>query len=203
MSARRYHAVLNRGLRSDDEEDQMTKKIKAPIKPDTRLVTSGRDPQANHGFVNPPVYHASTLLYRTAEDQVAHRARYNYGRRGTPTSEALEDALRELDGETCAGVALLSIRTGGNCGRAPCRRALRRSRADPRQRLSADAKFLQRRIQAPGCRNDLLRSPLIGADIATSSGETPVLCLRKPRLPHLRDAGHPRHRHRRPRRNPS
>jgi cystathionine beta-lyase len=85
----------------------MTKKIKAPIKPDTRLVTSGRDPQANHGFVNPPVYHASTLLYPTAEDQVAHRARYNYGRRGTPTSEALEDALRELDGETCAGVALL------------------------------------------------------------------------------------------------
>src|SRR5215467_2584559 len=85
----------------------MTKKIKAPIKPDTRLVTSGRDPQTYHGFVNPPVYHASTLLYPTAEDQVAHRARYSYGRRGTPTSEALEDALRELDGDGCAGVALL------------------------------------------------------------------------------------------------
>src|SRR5262249_55849117 len=85
----------------------MTKKIKGPIKPDTRLVTPGRDPQAYHGFVNPPVYHASTLLYPTAEDQVAHRARYNYGRRGTPTSEALEDALRELDGGACAGVALL------------------------------------------------------------------------------------------------
>jgi cystathionine beta-lyase len=85
----------------------MTKKIKAPIKPATRLVTSGRDPQGYHGFVNPPVYHASTLLYPTAEDQVAHRARYSYGRRGTPTSEALEDALRGLDGEACAGVALL------------------------------------------------------------------------------------------------
>ena len=85
----------------------MTKKLKGPIKPDTRLVTSGRDPQAYHGFVNPPVYHASTLLYPTAEDQVAHRARYNYGRRGTPTSEALENALRDLDGEGCAGVALL------------------------------------------------------------------------------------------------
>src|SRR5215467_12174006 len=85
----------------------MTKKIKAPIKPDTRLVTSGRDPEAYHGFVNPPVYHASTLLYPTAEDQVAHRARYNYGRRGTPTSEALENALREIEGDTCAGVALL------------------------------------------------------------------------------------------------
>ena len=85
----------------------MTKKIKTPIKPDTQLVTSGRDPQTYHGFVNPPVYHASTLLYPTAEDQVVHRARYSYGRRGTPTSEALEDALRELDGEACAGVALL------------------------------------------------------------------------------------------------
>ncbi|MGA8800489.1 MAG: cystathionine beta-lyase [Pseudolabrys sp.] len=85
----------------------MSKKRKGPIKSDTRLVTSGRDPQAYHGFVNPPVYHASTLLYPTAEDQVAHRARYNYGRRGTPTSTALENALREIDGDACAGVALL------------------------------------------------------------------------------------------------
>jgi cystathionine beta-lyase len=85
----------------------MSKKPKGPIKNDTRLVTSGRDPQAYHGFVNPPVYHASTLLYPTAEDQVAHSARYNYGRRGTPTSEALENALREIDGDSCAGVALL------------------------------------------------------------------------------------------------
>jgi cystathionine beta-lyase len=85
----------------------MAKKAKTPTKPETRLVTSGRDAKAYHGFVNPPVYHASTLLYPTAEDQVAHRSRYNYGRRGTPTSEALEEALRELDGEGCAGVALL------------------------------------------------------------------------------------------------
>ena len=85
----------------------MVKKAKTPIKPETRLVTSGRDPQAYYGFVNPPVYHASTLLYPTAEDQVAHRGRYNYGRRGTPTSEALENALRDLEGDRCAGVALL------------------------------------------------------------------------------------------------
>ncbi|HEY4737501.1 MAG TPA: cystathionine beta-lyase, partial [Xanthobacteraceae bacterium] len=31
----------------------------------------------------------------------------SYGRRGTPTSEALENALTELEGEGCAGVALL------------------------------------------------------------------------------------------------
>ena len=51
------------------------------LKPDTRLVVGGRDPHSNHGFVNPPVYHASTVLYRTAEDLIAHRGRYTYGRR--------------------------------------------------------------------------------------------------------------------------
>ena len=85
----------------------MAKQPKSPIKPATRLVTAGRDVQAYHGFINPPVYHASTLLYPTAEDQIAHRSRYQYGRRGTPTSEALEQALAALEGDGCAGVALL------------------------------------------------------------------------------------------------
>ncbi|HZS65324.1 MAG TPA: cystathionine beta-lyase [Xanthobacteraceae bacterium] len=76
------------------------------LKPDTRLVTGGRDPAAYHGFVNPPVHHASTVLYPTAEDLLAHRGRYHYGRRGTPTSEALEQALAGLEGPACAGVAL-------------------------------------------------------------------------------------------------
>ena len=77
------------------------------FKPATRLVVGGRDPAANHGFVNPPVHHVSTVLYPTAEDFLTRRARYLYGRRGTPTSEALEDALRALEGPDCAGVALL------------------------------------------------------------------------------------------------
>ena len=75
--------------------------------PATRLVLGGRGPYASHGFVNPPVHHASTVLYPTAEDFIARRARYVYGRRGTPTSEALESALRDLEGPQCAGVALL------------------------------------------------------------------------------------------------
>jgi cystathionine beta-lyase len=73
----------------------------------TRVVSAGRDPPSYHGFVNPPVYHASTVLYPSAEDFLAHRARYQYGRRGTPTTEALEGALAELEGPNCAGVALL------------------------------------------------------------------------------------------------
>ncbi len=85
----------------------MAKTPKNPLKPETRLVTAGRDTKGQHGFVNPAVYHASTVLYPTAEDQVAHRSRYQYGRRGTPTSEALEQALAALEGDGCAGVALL------------------------------------------------------------------------------------------------
>src|SRR5215467_14292503 len=89
----------------------MTKKTEGgpthPVKPATRLVAGGRDATANHGFVNPPVHHASTVLYPSAEDFLARRSRYVYGRRGTPTSEALENALRTLEGPACAGVALL------------------------------------------------------------------------------------------------
>ena len=77
------------------------------LKPDTLLATGGRDPFAHHGYVNTPVYHASTLLYPSAEDFLAHRGRYQYGRRGTPTSEALENAIAGLDGAACAAVALL------------------------------------------------------------------------------------------------
>ena len=89
----------------------MTKKTDGgpsrPVRPATRLVTGGRDPFAHHGYVNPPVYHASTLLHRSAEDYLAHRGRYQYGRKLTPTSEALARAIAELEGPLCAGVALL------------------------------------------------------------------------------------------------
>jgi cysteine-S-conjugate beta-lyase len=77
------------------------------VKPATRFVTGGRDPSSFHGFVNPPVVHASTVLYPTTDDYLARRGRYTYGRRGTPTSEALAGALAEIEGPQCAGVALL------------------------------------------------------------------------------------------------
>jgi cysteine-S-conjugate beta-lyase len=74
---------------------------------ETRVVNAGRDPAAYHGFVNPPVYHASTVIYPTADDYVARRSHYVYGRYGTPTTEALEQALQELEGPQCVDVALL------------------------------------------------------------------------------------------------
>jgi cystathionine beta-lyase len=77
------------------------------LKPDTKVTIGGRNPHAHHGYVNTPVYHASTLLYRTAEDYLAHSGPYAYGRLGTPTSEALEQAIQAIEGPACAGVALL------------------------------------------------------------------------------------------------
>jgi cystathionine beta-lyase len=91
----------------NDKPNEKTDMHPTDLKPDTLLSVGGRDPFAHHGYVNPPVYHASTLLYRTAEDFLARRGRYRYGRRGTPTSEALENALQELKGPSCAGVTLL------------------------------------------------------------------------------------------------
>jgi cystathionine beta-lyase len=77
-----------------------------PQKDETRLVAAGRDTKAQKGFVNPPVVHGSTVLYPTADDLHAHRGEYQYGRHGTPTTRALQDALMALEGPACAGVGL-------------------------------------------------------------------------------------------------
>lgn len=72
----------------------------------TRLITAGRDTKAQHGFVNPAVFHGSTVLYPTADDLHAHRGEFQYGRHGTPTTKALQQVLMELEGPQCAGVGI-------------------------------------------------------------------------------------------------
>ena len=78
----------------------------SPRRAETTLVTAGRDTKAQNGFVNPPVVHGSTVLYPTADDLHAHRGEFQYGRRGTPTTKALQQALMALEGPQCAGVGL-------------------------------------------------------------------------------------------------
>jgi cystathionine beta-lyase len=72
------------------------------MKRDTRLVTAGRRPAEHFGVVNPPVYHASTVLFPTlAALEEAQTHPYDgvyYGRYGTPTSFAIEEAMAELEG---------------------------------------------------------------------------------------------------------
>src|SRR5215470_5962776 len=76
-----------------------------PLGAGTRLVTGGRDPWAQHGFVNTPIYRGSTVLYPNAEDFLQRKARFTYGTRGTPTLASLEVAWNDLTG--AAGTVLV------------------------------------------------------------------------------------------------
>lgn len=70
-------------------------------RPATRVAQAGRRREWTQGVVNPPVYRASTCLFETLADLDAAIADPDaglyYGRRGTPTTWALEAALTELE----------------------------------------------------------------------------------------------------------
>ncbi len=72
------------------------------MRKDTRLTTAGRSPEANHGIVNPPVYHASTVTFPNIaalkEGQRNPFESVHYGRFGTPTTHAFEGAVAALEG---------------------------------------------------------------------------------------------------------
>ena len=85
-------------------------------KADTIFTHAGNKPHENFGVVNPPVYHASTILHRTvAAMEAAQKNRFkqgnmSYGRHGTPTTFAVEEAVAEAEaGERavafCSGAA--------------------------------------------------------------------------------------------------
>ena len=71
---------------------------------DTLLAHLGRHPERQHGAVNPPVYHASTILSSNMAEWEAKRdpkTRFDvvrYGLLGTPTTFALEEALAAVEG---------------------------------------------------------------------------------------------------------
>jgi cystathionine beta-lyase len=70
----------------------------------TRLAHSGNDPHAYFGFVNPPVVHASTVLYGRAGMMGGREQKYWYGMY-TPTVEALATAIDRLEGSAGTIVA--------------------------------------------------------------------------------------------------
>jgi len=97
---------------------------------ETRVVQAGRHPEQFGGAVNPPVFHASTVLSPTLEDwerkkrdRLADVPGLYYGRFGTPTLQSLEEALAELEGgdrcvvypsglAACAGALQAFLATG-------------------------------------------------------------------------------------------
>lgn len=83
----------------------------------TTLVTAGRKPGLTNGAVNPPVFRASTFLFDTVKEfEAASRRPFDgpfYGRLGTPTTFAFEEAVAAAEGgyrsiATASGLAALS-----------------------------------------------------------------------------------------------
>ena len=101
------------------------------MKDETKVVHSGRHPERFEGAVNPPVFHASTILSPTLDDyegknrlSAQDAPGTYYGRRGTPTTRSLEEAVADIEGgyravvypsglAACAG-ALLSFLAAGD-----------------------------------------------------------------------------------------
>ena len=68
------------------------------LKKETRAVHAGRMSAEHFGMVNTPVYRASTILYPDLATLESGKVPYIYGRRGTPSSQSLEDAVTALEG---------------------------------------------------------------------------------------------------------
>jgi len=93
-------------MTEDDEKSAPYRAVE--WRSDTILAHAGLAPHAFHGFVNPPLVRASTVLYPNAESFLDRRAkRYPYGLINTPTIEALTTALTALEGERAAGTVLV------------------------------------------------------------------------------------------------
>ena len=83
------------------ERDGKEKRFRAA----TEVVLAGRTPFEFEGFVNTPIFRGSTVLSRNVDEFQDKKRRYTYGRRGTPTTDALADGLALLEGG--AGVMLM------------------------------------------------------------------------------------------------
>jgi cystathionine beta-lyase len=102
---------------------------KKDVKADTKLVAAGRRKEWTQGIVNPPVWRASTILFddiAAMEDADPPRdGTLHYGRSGTPTTWALQEAITEMEegaaltrlfpsGAAAVSAALLSVLAAGD-----------------------------------------------------------------------------------------
>lgn len=79
------------------------------MKESTKIIHAGRDPEAQGWMVNPPIYQTSTIVFPKFADLLYAERGYSnndlvepyelkYGRYGTQTNFALEQAIAELEG---------------------------------------------------------------------------------------------------------
>jgi cystathionine beta-lyase len=131
---------------------------------DTLLTHGGLAPHAFHGFVNPPLVRASTVLFENVDAMLGRGgARYSYGLTNTPTIEALTEVLTALDG--AAGTVLVPS------GLAACTTAILAAARPGRRLLVPDnvytptRRFCDESLRAFGVET-VYYDPLIGSGIA-------------------------------------
>lgn len=79
----------------------------------TILTHAGSKPDEYHGAVNVPVHRMSTIVFKTyAEFEKVPNVPFYYGRSGTPTSAAFEEAVAGIEGAfksvaTCSGLSAI------------------------------------------------------------------------------------------------
>jgi cysteine-S-conjugate beta-lyase len=100
----RRRPMLDSALDASAEHDMKGNGSGRHYRKDTLVTHLGRHPEAQMGAVNPPVYHASTILSANMAEWEARRdpkTRFDivrYGLYGTPTTFALEEALAAIEG---------------------------------------------------------------------------------------------------------
>lgn len=86
------------------EEDTMVENKNKEQGVETKLIQLGRT-HDQYGFVCPPIYRGSTVLFNTLDELEALDRPFSYGTKGTPTVRNLEMAWSELS--NAAGAVLL------------------------------------------------------------------------------------------------
>lgn len=141
------------------------------VSPETFLAHGIIDPHAHGGMVNPPVYRASTVMFRDMADMESRQRQLSngehalwYGRKGTPTSFALAQALATLEGGHDSIIT--------SSGLAACVNAIQAFLSAGDHILVSDSvygptrEFIDNVLSRFGVEASYYH-PLIGADIAT------------------------------------
>src|ERR1035437_8700373 len=80
--------------------------------PGTLLTHISTNPEKYDGAVNIPVHRASTIVFNSYEEFEKKPKPFSYGRAGTPSSVAFEQAITALEGAagsvaTCSGLSAI------------------------------------------------------------------------------------------------
>lgn len=148
------------------------------MKDETKLIAAGRPHRRPHHPVNAPVERASTYLFPTYDDFIDGARNIVYGRLGTSTHRALEEAVNALEGgfETRlapSGLAAVNFAILAFC-EAGAEALVPDSVYDPVR------KFCDRFLKRYGVRT-VYYDPMIGADIdALLTQRTKVVVVESP-----------------------